>query len=147
MVVFEVSIDVCLYCNLFTNLKTSVMKQILKNTIVAALMFTTVVSLANGPERTFGKKAFEVEKNLITVELDPVFKKKGQKLFINLLNLDKQKVTIKVIDSNGRVVFKEVIKGDVVVEKAFNFERAYEDDYTVVVIDNDETFKEKVAVQ
>ena len=123
------------------------MTSILKNTLVAALMFTTVVSLANGPESTFGKKAFEVEKNLITVELDPVFKKKGQKLFMNLLNLDQEKVTIKVIDSEGRVIFKEVIEGDVVVEKAFNFEKAYEDNYTIVVIDNDKTFKEKVAVK
>lgn len=122
------------------------MKQILKNTLVAALMFTTVVSLANGPESTFGKKAFEVEKNLIKVELDPVFKKKGQKLFMNLLNLDQEKVTIKVIDSEGRVIFKEVIEGDVVVEKAFNFESAYEDNYTIVVIDNDKTFKEKVSI-
>lgn len=123
------------------------MTSILKNTLVAALMFTTVVSLANGPESTFGKKALEVEKNLISVELDPVFKKKGQKLFINLLNLDQEKVTIKVIDSEGRIVFKEVIEGDVVVEKAFNFEQAYEDNYTVVIIDNDKTFKEKVVVK
>ncbi|MDT0540829.1 MULTISPECIES: hypothetical protein [Croceitalea] len=123
------------------------MTSILKNTLVAALMFTTVVSLANGPESTFGKKALEVEKNLISVELDPVFKKKGQKLFVNLLNLDQEKVTIKVIDSEGRIVFKEVIEGDVVVEKAFNFEQAYEDNYTVVIIDNDKTFKEKVAVK
>ncbi len=123
------------------------MTSILKNTLVAALMFTTVVSLANGPESTFGKKALEVEKNLISVELDPVFKKKGQKLFVNLLNLDQEKVTIKVIDSEGRIVFKEVIEGDVVVEKAFNFEQAFEDNYTVVIIDNDKTFKEKVAVK
>ncbi|MDT0606914.1 hypothetical protein [Croceitalea rosinachiae] len=123
------------------------MTSILKNTLVAALMFTTVVSLANGPESTFGKKTLEVEKNLISVKLDPVFKKKGQKLFVNLLNLDQEKVTIKVIDSEGRIVFKEVIEGDIVVEKAFNFEKAYEGNYTVVIIDNDKTFKEKVAVK
>lgn len=123
------------------------MKQILKNTIVAALMFTVAVGSAKGPESTFGKKAFEVEKNLITVDLDPVFKKKGQKLFVNLLNLDQEKVIIKVIDSEGRVIFKEVIEGNVVVEKAFNFESAYEDNYTVVVIDNDKTFKEKVTIK
>ncbi len=123
------------------------MKQILKNTIVAALMFTTVVGLANGPEKTFGKKALEVETNLITIELDPVFKKKGQIIFLNLLNLDQEKVTIKVYDSEGRVVFKEVIEGDLVVEKAFNFENAFEDDYTIVVIDNNKSFKEVVEVK
>ncbi|GMN08479.1 hypothetical protein MTsPCn5_38690 [Croceitalea sp. MTPC5] len=123
------------------------MTSILKNTLVAAFMFTTVVSLANGPKGTFDKKALEVEKNLISVELDPVFKKKGQRLFVNLLNLDQEKVTIKVIDSEGRIVFKEVIEGDVVVEKAFNFEKAFEGNYTVVVVDNNETFKEKVEVK
>ncbi len=123
------------------------MTSILKNTLVAAFMFTTVVSLANGPKGTFNKKALEVEKNLISVELDPVFKKKGQRLFVNLLNLDQEKVTIKVIDSEGRIVFKEVIEGDVVVEKAFNFEKAFEGNYTVVVVDNNETFKEKVEVK
>jgi len=123
------------------------MTSILKNTLVAALMFTTVVGLANGPKSTFDKKALEVEKNLISVELDPVFKKKGQKLFVNLLNLDQEKVTIKVIDSEGRIVFKEVIEGDIVVEKAFNFEKAFEGNYTVVIVDNNETFKEKVVVK
>ncbi len=123
------------------------MTSILKNTLVAAFMFTTVVSLANGPKGTFNKKVLEVEKNLISAELDPVFKKKGQRLFVNLLNLDQEKVTIKVIDSEGRIVFKEVIEGDVVVEKAFNFEKAFEGNYTVVVVDNNETFKEKVEVK
>jgi len=123
------------------------MTSILKNTLAAALMFTTVVSLANGPESTFGKKALEVEKNLISVELDPVFTKKGQTIFLNLLNLDQEKVTLKVIDGEGRVIFKEVIDGDLVVEKAFNFEKAFEDNYTVIVVDNNETFKEKVEIK
>ena len=123
------------------------MKSIIKNTIVAALMFTTVVGMANGPKSSFGKKALEVEKNLINVELDPVFKKKGQKLYVNLLNLDQEKVSIKVYDSEGRVVFKEVIEGDLVVEKAFNFENAFEDKYTVVIVDNNETFKEKIEIK
>ena len=123
------------------------MTSILKNTLVAALMFTTVVSLANGPESTFGKKALEVEKNLISVELDPVFKKKGQKLFVNLLNLDQEKVSIKVYDSEGRMIFKEVIEGDLIIEKAFNFEKAFEDNYTVVIVDNNKTFKEVVEIK
>lgn len=123
------------------------MKQILKNTVTAALLFTTVVGMANGPKGTFGKKSFEVEKNLINVELDPVFKRKGQTLLLNLLNLDQEKVAIKVYDSLGRLVFKEVIKGDMVIEKAFNFEKAYADNYTVVVVDNNKTFKEKVEVK
>ena len=123
------------------------MKQILKNTVAATVLFATVAGMANGPERTFGKKSFEVEKNLIDIELDPVFKRKGQKLLVNLLNLDQEQVAFKVYDSQGRLIFKEVIKNDIVIEKAFNFEKAYADDYTVVIVDNDKTFKEKVEVK
>ncbi len=123
------------------------MKSIIKNTVVAAFMFATVAGVANGPKSTFGKKVSEVEKNLITFELDPVFIKKGEKLFVNLLNLDQEKVTIKVVDSEGRVVFIETMKGDLVIEKAFNFENAFENAYTVIVIDNQETFKEIVEVK
>jgi len=123
------------------------MKRILKNTVAAALLSTTVAGMANGPESTVGKKSFEVEKNLINVDLDPVFKRKGQKLLLNLLNLDQEKVAIKVYDSQGRLIFKEIIKNDIIIEKAFNFEKAYADDYTVVIIDNDKTFKEKVAIK
>ena len=68
-------------------------------------------------------------------------------MFVNLLNLDQEKVTIKVIDSEGRIVFEETFDGELVVEKAFNFEKAYEDNYTVVVVDNKKSFKEVVEIR
>lgn len=123
------------------------MKSIMKSTAVVALMFATVASLANGPKKTFGNKNNGVEKHLIDVDLDPVFKKKGAHLFINLLNLDQESVTIKVLDSEGRVVFIETLKGELVIEKAFNFEKALQDNYTIIVVDNKETFKEVVEVK
>ncbi|NJB38069.1 MULTISPECIES: hypothetical protein [Flavobacteriaceae] len=123
------------------------MKAILRNLTVVAIMFATVASFAKGPETTFGGKVNEVEKNLMAVKLDPIFKKKGNKLFMNLLNLDQQDVTIKVYDSEGRVVFKEILEGELVIEKAFNFENAFENDYTVVVVDNQKSFKETVVVK
>ena len=123
------------------------MKSIKRNALVVAFMFATVAGMANGPEKAFGKKVNEVEKELITMEADPVFKRKGNKLFLNLLNLDQDKVTIKIIDNEGRVVFIETLKGDLVIEKAFNFENAFENEYTVLVVDNNETFKETVEVK
>jgi hypothetical protein len=123
------------------------MKSIKRNALVVAFMFATVAGMANGPKKAFGKKANEVEKELIAIEADPVFKKKGNTLFLNLLNLDQENVTIKIIDSEGRVVFIETLKGDLVIEKAFNFENAYENEYTVMVVDNKETFKETVEVK
>ncbi|WP_010516993.1 hypothetical protein [Croceivirga radicis] len=123
------------------------MKAILKNTVVATLLFATVAVMANGPEKTFGKKVNEVEKNLIAVKLDPTFKRKGDKLLVNLLNLEQRDVMIKIYDNQGRVVYKELLEGKLVIEKAFNFENAFENDYTVVVTENDKTFKETVAVK
>ena len=123
------------------------MKRVLKFTGALALLFASTSLLANGPVKTFGKKGFGVEKELIDVDLDPVFLKKGDKLLLNLLNLDQDNVIVKIYDSEGRILFKETFEGKLVVEKAFNFEKAFEDEYTIVVIDSNKTYKEKVTVK
>ena len=123
------------------------MKRVVKFTVATAFLLATSNLLANGPEYTFGKKGFGVEKELIKVSTDPVFLKKGDKLLLNLLNLDQDKVIVKIYDSEGRIVFKETFEDKIVVEKAFNFERAFEDEYTIVVIDSNKTYKEKVTVK
>ena len=117
------------------------MKSIKRNALVVAMMFATVAALANGPLKN------GMEKKVVKVELDPVFKKKDGKLFLNLLNLDQEKVTIKVLDSEGRVVFIESFDGELIIEKAFNFEKAFENEYTVIVNDNGKTYTETVAVK
>lgn len=77
----------------------------------------------------------------------PVFKKDGQRVFLNLLNSDKEDVKITIYDSENRVVFKETVTDTFLVEKAFNFEKAYEDTYRVVVKDGDDTFYEDISVE
>lgn len=122
------------------------MKKITRNTLVLALMFGATVSFAND----FGKKTNaknEVEKNVTKFNTDPTFKRKGSKLFLNLLNLTQGKVILKVIDSEDRVIYNEEINGEVVVEKAFNFIKASEGRYTVVVVDNYGTYKRTVDVK
>jgi hypothetical protein len=79
-------------------------------------------------------------------KLKPVFRMKGNKLFLNLLNLKEADVEIKVLDSSNRVLFQEVIKGEMVVEKAINFENAFDDSYTVVVKNGSKTYYENVLV-
>ena len=91
------------------------MKSVKRNALVVAFLFATVAGVANSPKKAFNKKASEVEKELITIEADPVFKKKGNTLLV--------------------------------IEKAFNFENAFRNDYTVMVVDNNETFKETVEVK
>lgn len=77
----------------------------------------------------------------------PVFRKTENKVFLNLLNLDAEDVEIKVIDSQNRVVYTEVIEGESIVEKAFNFEKAHDDRYTVLVKDDMLTYSESILVK
>ena len=134
------------------------MKTNLKFTAMIALMFTTVVGLAKEPKLSLLTEG--PSKSLI-VELDsknkktalkrientkPVFRKKGGMLFLNLLNLDGKDVQIKVYDSDNRTLFSEVIENENIVSKAFNFENAHEDRYTVVVKDGENTYYEDILV-
>ena len=66
---------------------------------------------------------------------------------MNLLNVSKGKVLLKVYDSEERLVFDEAIDGDIVVEKAFNFEKAFRGEYTIVVVDKFGTYKQKMVVR
>lgn len=126
------------------------MKSVLNYITVAAFLVTASVGFANGPKGSFGKKGIaksEVEKKLIEVELDPVFIKKGEKMFMNLLNLSQGLVVLKVYDSQDRLVYNEAIDGEMVVEKSFNFEKAFEDEYTIVVVDKFGTYKKTIEVK
>ena len=76
----------------------------------------------------------------------PVFRLKGDRLFLNLLNLEGKDVQIKVFDSNNRTLYKEVIENETVITKAFNFESAYKDQYTVVVKEGKNTYYEDIVV-
>nr|WP_299175806.1 hypothetical protein [uncultured Allomuricauda sp.] len=116
------------------------MKSVFNYVTVAALLLGTM-GFANGPAKS------EVERRVIGVELDPVFVKKGEKILMNLLNLSQDKVELKVYDSQNRLVYKESIKGEFVIEKVFNFEKAFEDDYTLVVTDATGTYKTTMVVK
>ena len=76
----------------------------------------------------------------------PVFRTKGDKVFLNLLNLDKEKVEIKVYDSQDRVVYIETLNDQLLVEKAFNFEKAYKDSYTVVIKNSNDIYYKNIVV-
>ena len=76
----------------------------------------------------------------------PVFRTLGDKIFLNLLNLEKKDVEIKVYDSQNRVVYKETLRDQMLVEKAFNFEKAYNDNYTLVIKDGSDIYYENIAI-
>ncbi len=76
----------------------------------------------------------------------PFFRKSGDRLYLNFLNLDKSNVGIKVYDKEYRVVFEDTYKDTMILEKAFNFIDAYKGSYKVVVSTNDKTYSEDFIV-
>ena len=104
------------------------MKTIKKLTVAVVIMFSTLGSFAN--DKT----------------TESIFLKKEDKVFVNLYNLDKQKVEIKIYDSEHRVVYTETITDSLLVKKVFNFEDAFEDSYTLVITKQGETYKKNILV-
>jgi hypothetical protein len=139
MVVFQATVPPYI-CTVILK-KRNVMKSVVNYLVAGAFLLVSTIGFANGPAKS------EVEKKLVKVELDPVFVKKGEKLMMNLLNISQGTVLLKVYDSQERLVYSETIDGELVVEKAFNFERAFEDEYTIVIVDKFGTYKETMAVK
>ncbi len=77
----------------------------------------------------------------------PIFRQKGDMIFLNLLNLDLKPVEVSVLDSEGRELFSENSEGEQIVQKAFNFKNAYSDSYTVVVKNAEGTYYEAIVVK
>lgn len=71
---------------------------------------------------------------------------KGEKVFVNLLNLDENAVTVKVLDDKNRVLYLKNFRNKTLVEKAFNFEKAYKGTYSVVVNDGETIYAVSVEV-
>ena len=122
------------------------MKTILRFTAATAFMFATVAGTANENKNLVPFSDTELEVLKSADKGKPIFRKKGDKVYLNMLNLQGDKVQIKVFDSNNRLLFKQTVEKET-VEKAFNFERAYSDSYTVVVKDSEGTYSEKIFVK
>jgi len=78
--------------------------------------------------------------------LKPFFRKSDYMIYLNFLNLNKDNVEIKVYDSNLGVVYDQDLTNEISIEKAFNFESAKADDYTVVVKNSNGTYYENIVV-
>lgn len=65
--------------------------------------------------------------------IKPAFRVKDNRVFINLMNIAKEEVQILVFDEFNRVLHSEIINGQIIVEKAINFTKAYKGTYNVVV--------------
>ncbi len=125
------------------------MKTILNFTTATAFMFATVAGMAteknNANYVSFSDTEMEILESADKGKR--IFSQKGDKVYLNMLNLQGDKIEIKVFDSGRRLLFNEVVTEKVTVEKAFNFENAFEDSYTVVVRDSEGTYIEKISVK
>lgn len=95
---------------------------------------------------------FDIDKSNVFIEerkenAKPIFKKNGQMVFLNLLNATKEDVKITIHDSENRLVFNETVADTFLVQKAFNFEKAYADTYMMVVKNGEDTFYENIIVK
>lgn len=79
-------------------------------------------------------------------KVKPFFKREAGKVYFNFLNLDKEKVNIAVYDTSDRLVFSESVADEPIVERVFNFEKAFKDTYTVVVKNGADTYYERIVV-
>ena len=89
-------------------------------------------------------------KNIKIVEADedvkPFFRRTENMVFMNYLNLDKAKLSIKIYDAESRTVFTQEVSEEMIVEKAFNFTDAFPGTYTVVVKSAGKTYTEEFVV-
>jgi len=76
----------------------------------------------------------------------PFFREVDSKVFLNLLNLEKKDVMIKIYDEESRLVFEEKVKKDMKVKKVFNFSNAYEGNYTISVMSGKNSYKKDFVV-
>ncbi|WP_051254399.1 hypothetical protein [Arenibacter latericius] len=76
----------------------------------------------------------------------PAFRKKDGRIYLNLLNLDLNPVSIEVHDAMDRLLFSETMDNTLDVSKSFNFEKAFSGSYIITVGDGASVYTEEVNV-
>ncbi len=75
-----------------------------------------------------------------------IFRKVGDKVYVNLFNGDQQKVDIEILDNQGNVVSKESTKDELNVGKVFNFEKAVKGKYIIRVNDGEDIYYKNITI-
>ncbi len=126
--------------------KTEYLKRFNLNSLETGIYFLEVEDAVKETEYTI-----LVEDSGISIENKleknkPVFRKKDGMVYLNLLNLSKKEVEIKVIDNNDSVVFSQVLENEGLIEKAFNFKNAYRGRYNIIVKNLNDKYFEEIIV-
>ncbi|MBD0779026.1 hypothetical protein HPE56_14590 [Maribacter sp. ANRC-HE7] len=126
--------------------KSAYVKRFNLNSLSTGTYFLTVEDALKETAYTITIEDINISIENKSVKNKPVFKKVDDMVYINMLNLKRDKVEIKVYDDSDRVVFTEVSEDADVVEKAFNFKKAYKGHYTIKVKKNNEIYYEGINV-
>jgi hypothetical protein len=76
----------------------------------------------------------------------PYLRTNGERVLVSFLNQNMEQVKLKVIDETGRMLYREVIKDEFVIQKSFNFENAFEGTYRIIIISSGEKFVKKIRI-
>lgn len=77
----------------------------------------------------------------------PVLRKSGAKIYLNLLNKDQNKVSVRVFNGRHELLKSKTFKDDVKVGAVFNFENANKDYYTVIVKDHNNVYRQGISIE
>ena len=77
----------------------------------------------------------------------PVFSERENVVYMNFLNSTGEEVKMKLVDQANRTIFRESLKDEFLVGKAFNFEKALEGTYTLMVKSSNGTYFKEVQIK
>lgn len=126
--------------------KTAYMKRFNLSSLETGTYFLKVEDAVKETEYTINVEESEISIENKLEKYKPVFRKKGDMVYLNLLNLSKKEVEIKVVDNSDRVVFNQVFENTALVEKAFNFKNAHEGRYSIMVKNLNDMYYEDIIV-
>lgn len=78
---------------------------------------------------------------------NPVLRKSGDRIYLNLLNKNLGTVKVKVVNGNNEQLDSRVFKGDLIIGNVYNFENAIKDNYLVVVYDGKNTYRQSISIK
>jgi hypothetical protein len=78
--------------------------------------------------------------------IKPAFRVKEDVVFMNLMNSNKEDVTVMVFDQENRVLHTEKILDQLIVEKAINFKKAFKGNYSIVVKTTQGNFQKNITI-
>lgn len=103
--------------------------------VTACILFSSVLAFANDNEDKLVVAKFKVTTN------------QSNKLAnLTFIPSNSEKVTVKILDENGKVIFRENILNKDAFVRPYNLSQLEGSVYTILVIEGDNTYSEKISM-